>query len=1282
MRISQQLSWLAILAAVSLLGAVRASPALAASPWWQLASSAAPTDLVPGTGTDEVQEITVSATGGHFALERDEERKELDTAPLPWDATHEEVQTALEAAGVYGAGNVVVAGGPEGGVLKPYTVTFVKAFAHMRVVRIHPQPEEGGTLTLTGGEQRVTVAERALGKPAGKITLTASNIGDQLLNATEGTPVNIVDTLPVGLTATAVRGEAGPGREGEGPELEPYEELGTLTVCHILPGSQAREVECSYDGMLPPFQSIRVEIALAVASVAPGAVNQATVTWPGSTPASVAQPVTANGAPTSFGLEDNEVTPEQEGGAPDTQAGSHPFQTTFSIAVNKNLAPGPEEVDLREEKEEEIFGNETSVADPKAVDVNLPPGAIGNPSAVAQCTDQEFAHVRSFFNACPTNTVVGAAIVTISHAQEGPLEAVHTVSVPLDNLVPGEGEPARLGFDVFGTAVLIDTALRSGRDYAVVSQVSNISEIPDLISSKVVLWGTPGDPRHHDARGYPCLKFRVEACEHQPEEADPQPFFTLPGSCDGPLRSSVEAVSWGEAAEGAPLTTFAPTKELVSLTGCDKLPFDPSIVTESSTTSANAPTALAVHVHVPQEASTDPNGLAEADVRNSTVALPAGLQVNPAAAAGLKACSEQQVGFERLEPDGEAVFSEETEQERHGEAPHQECPEASKVGKVTITTPLLPEPLTGWAYEASQGANPFGSLLALYVVAEDKQAGVRVRLAGEVKVQSDGQLVTSIRQTPQTPFEEFTLETFGDNKGPLATTGCGAYKTEGSIEPWSGTPPVALASEIDVSSGCTTSPEPFVPGFQAGTTNVQAGAYSPFTLTLTRTDSEQTLSTLSTTMPPGLLGNIKAVPQCGEAEANAGTCPAASQIGHVRVSSGVGSEPVSLPEAGRREDPVYLTGPYGGGPFGLSIVVHPEAGPFNLEENGHPVIVRARISINPVTSQVSVVSEPMPIRLRGIPVDVRRVEVTIERPGGVPFEFNPTSCAPMSVAATIGSSEGASEDASSRFQVANCTTLPFKPSFSASTQAKTSKEDGASLIVKIQAHQGPDQPAGQKEPNILKVDTQLPLALSSRLTTLQRACTEKQFATNPASCPKEAAVGTAVAHTPVLPVPLEGPAYLVSHGGAEFPDLVLVLQGDGVAIDLTGLTDIKHGITYSKFETTPDAPIESFELRLPEGKFSILGVDTRAVANQTLCRPIKRETVSKKETKRVRGKLRKVTVKVTENVATTLTMPTTITAQDGSVLKQETKIAVTGCPEPKSVARPNVARPNVTKKQK
>ena len=397
---------------------------------------------------------------------------------------------------------------------------------------------------------------------------------------------------------------------------------------------------------------------------------------------------------------------------------------------------------------------------------------------------------------------------------------------------------------------------------------------------------------------------------------------------------------------------------------------------------------------------------------------------------------------------------------------------------------------------------------------------------------------------------------------------------------------------------------PFAPGFSAGTTTPAAGAFSPFVLSFSRQDREQDLSGLSVTLPPGLLGRIAGIPLCGEPQANAGTCGPESQVGTTSVLAGPGEHPLNVPRGH-----VYLTTGYNGAPFGLSIVVPTRAGPFNLGNE----VIRARILINPNTAQVTVVTNPLPQSKDGVPFRLRTINTEINR---AEFTFNPTNCAQQPITATLTAAQGASAAVSSPFAVTGCTGLPFKPSLTASTQSKTSKANGASLLVRVAQKPG--------EANIHKVGLQLPSALPSRLTTLQKACSEAQFNTNPAGCPEGSHIGTATAITPVLSVPLTGPAYLVSHGGAAFPDVEFVLQGDGVEIVLDGKTQIKKGITYSRFETVPDAPISSFETILPEGPHSVLS------ASGNLC-------------------------------AQGLAMPTTITGQNGAQVAQSMNIAVTGC---------------------
>jgi hypothetical protein len=529
-----------------------------------------------------------------------------------------------------------------------------------------------------------------------------------------------------------------------------------------------------------------------------------------------------------------------------------------------------------------------------------------------------------------------------------------------------------------------------------------------------------------------------------------------------------------------------------------------------------------------------------------------------------------------------------------------------------VQSPALAHPLHGSVFlaqqgnaGASQGSNPFDSLMAVYVVAEGD--GVIVKQAGRVNANPiTGQLSVSFDEVPQLPFSDLRVRLSGGPGAALVNpTACGSFTTTTTLSPWSGGS--AARSSSFTTTGCGGG---FVPSFVAGSSSNQAAGYSPFSLSFARQDGEQYFAGVTQTLPRGVLGRIAGVPRCSEAELAARSCSAASRLGSVTIAAGPGPNPFYV------HGSIYLTGTYRGGPFGEAVIVPAIAGPFNLGT----VVVRGAIDVDPYTAQVRVVSDPFPTILEGIPLQVRSVSVLLDREG---FMFNPTSCAQQATVGTITSTGGVAAGVSSRYQAAGCTALPFRPRFTAATAGMASRPNGASLDVKVAS--GPGQA------NIAKVRVTLPRQLPSRLSTLHRACLARVFDANPAACPAASVVGRATARTPVLASPLAGPAFLVSHGGAAFPDLEIVLQGEGVTLILDGNTDITKGITSSTFSAVPDAPISSFELRLPTGPFSVLGAFATASAPYDLC---------------------------TER----LLMGTTITAQNGAVVKQSTRIATTGCP--------------------
>ncbi len=876
-------------------------------------------------------------------------------------------------------------------------------------------------------------------------------------------------------------------------------------------------------------------------------------------------------APAKFGFSNADAWASNADGTIDRQAGSHPYEFTFNFELNAD-------------------GETVPVDEGRNVTVNLPPGLIGNSTAVQRCTREEFDQEH-----CPTGSQIGVAP---SGLGGGYLPFV--LVFPVYNMVPPQGRPAEFAFTLFNNSVFLDASVRSDGDYGITEHVNNIPQRL-VVTSTVTIWGVPGDPGHN-AQRY-CLKEGIQ----EPGCSSPDgsvPFLTLPTSCDGPEMFSASINEWldgGVLAEAEFLSHDA-NDTPQGLTGCDRLNFAPSIQVSPDTSYADTPAGLTVEVKARQETLLSEGGIATSNIKDTTVTLPEGVVINPGQAAGLGACqmSESAVGTQ--------------------DAPA--CPNDSKVGTDEIETPLLAHSLKGDVY-VLQSDPPD---LKLLVAASGE--GVNLKLVGDVHLdEATGRLTTTFSETPELPFTTFRLSFSGGAQAALATPlRCGSYTTTSDFTPWS-SPFVAdvfPSSEFVIThgpgaNGCAGGSLPFSPQLTAGSTTDQAGGFTDFSMLLTREDGQQRIGSLQFKTPEGLLGMISKVPLCPEAEANAGTCSAASQIGHTVVEAGPGPYPLVVPQPGQPPAPIYLTGGYKGAPYGLSIVVPLVVGPFTLQTQ----VVRAKIEVNPLTTQLTITTDPLPTIIDGIPADLRAINAVIDRPG---FMFNPTGCEPQSFSGTATSTEGTSVPIGSHFQMGSCRALTFKPNFKVSTSGKTSRKDGASLDAKIlypTGELGANQASSQSNVKMVKVD--LPKQLPSRLTTLQKACPSATFEANPANCPADSRVGEATAITPVLPVELTGPAYFVSYGGAKFPELVIVLQGYGVTVFLHGETFIsKAGITSSTFRNVPDVPITSFELKLPEGPYSALA------ANGNLC-------------------------------TTKLKMPTAFTGQNGAVIKQSTPISVTGC---------------------
>ncbi len=1048
--------------------------------------------------------------------------------------------------------------------------------------------------------------------------------------ATDGGAVTIVDTLPIGLGVQSIQFRttrqankafgAGPCKTAISGEVSTV----TCTVEEgVLPGAEE-------PALLYPGEALLVKINVTVPPTATGPLaNQVDVQGGGAEEASEEshnQAIGEEGKPVQApaGLQEFHAALTGSDGRPSTGADTHPYQYITSFAVNLNLPPVPPTPTLP---------FVPAGGDFKDIEVALPPGLVGNPNAAQRCTAQQFNTVEGAtnphginyaHNECPVGSVVGLANVQQLEGK-GSLE----LHAPVYNLVPPPGMPAQLGFEpTLGLPVYINTKIRSNGDYGVTAYLPDVTEVERLTAALVTIWGTPADPSHDRERGI---------CANQggvcPAGVNERPFLRLPSSCANPLVSTMSFDTWTD-----PGTFLSASNTEPAPIGCELPDFSPSVEAEPTTGVADSPSGLHVDVHLPQAAHEDPEGLGEADLRDATVALPEGLLVNPASADGLAGCSEQQVGYEGVK-EGRQSFS----------TSPAECPDASKLGTVEVDTPLLDHPLPGAVYLARQTENPFGSLLAIYITVDDPISSVVVKLPGEVEANPvTGQLTTTVQESPQLPFEDFKLDFFEGPRAPLRTPAtCGTHTTTTSLTPWTtpaSGPPVTPSSAFVVTQApgggvcpSTSAAEPNTPSFEAGTVNPAAGVFSPLVVRLSREDGSQNFSAVDVTLPPGETGKLAGIPQCSDAEiavararsrpgegaleAASPSCPASSVIGTVTVGAGAGPSPFHV--TGK----AYLAGPYKGAPFSAVFITPAIAGPFDLGT----VVVRAGLYIDPNTARVTTKSDPIPSILQGIPLDVRSITVTVDRSQ---FILNPTNCNPLTVTGEEISTLNQTAPLSGRFQVGACQGLKFTPRFTVSTTGSTSKAKGASLSVKVAYPSG----ALGSQANIGRVDLQLPKQLPARLSTLQKACTEAQFNTNPAGCPVASMIGTAKAITPLLNSPLTGPAILVSHGGAAFPDVEFLLQGEGVMVVLDGKTQIKKGITYSHFETVPDQPITLFETTFPEGPYSVLATNLPASAKNSLC-------------------------------GQALTLPTTLTAQNGAVIRQTTKATVTGCAKTKALTR-------------
>lgn len=916
-----------------------------------------------------------------------------------------------------------------------------------------------------------------------------------------------------------------------------------------------------------------------------------------------------------------------------TQAGGHPWALTTSSHFTTEEVESETPVGLVHEP--------VVTRDPKDIVVDLPAGLLGDPLATPRCPLALLVS-ETKTSRCPAATQVGVVRLFWQGGKQ--------YLGPIINIVPEAGQSAEFAIAPNKEPFLLTAHLvRTSEGYGFTVVSNNIPEL-EIAGYEFTFWGVPADPSHDPMRGRECFSYEKGSasldCQfHLGGESDgeaPVPFLTLPSGCSLGSERAVEHVdTWEEPGRALVNQQYEGYLEdsalLPGVTGCDLLAFSPGVVVEPDTTMADEPVGLGVSVQVPQPER--PGTFGTPHLRDAVVTLPEGMSISPGIVDGVRACNAS--GPEGINFTGSE--SEETGLNGEPQLAPGHCPDASIVGTAEAETPLLSSPVKGHVYLARPGCGGSGQLactdedaldgnlyqlyLELGGTGELAKDGIQIKVPGFVEADpATGQITTKFLENPQAPFNELRVHLNGGPRAPIANPAvCGPAVTTSDLTPWSepGITPLGLSmpgtADATPSSffnveGCASDPA-LEPGFSAGTVTAQAGQFTPFTMNLTRVDREQYFKGIQVHTPPGLLGMLSSVPLCEEPAADQGACPETSKIGSTRVASGAGSHPFEIGGS------VYLTGPYDGAPFGLSIVTDAVAGPFNLGL----VVVRARISVDPQTSQLTITTDEtgpyaVPQIIFGVPLRLQRITVNIDRPG---FMFNPTNCDAQQITAKISGSQSALASVASPFAVGGCKSLAFKPKFAVSTSGKTSRADGASLDVKLSY---PKSSMGS-DANIAYAKVLLPKQLPSRLSTLQKACLAATFEANPAGCPKPSIVGVVKATTPLLPVGLSGPVYFVSHGGQAFPSLIVVLQGDGVRVDLTGTTFIsKRGITSSTFSSVPDVPVNTFELYLPQGKYSALA------ANTNLCKN-----------------------------ASKLVMPTEMLGQNGAVFKQNTKITPTGC---------------------
>ncbi len=986
-------------------------------------------------------------------------------------------------------------------------------------------------------------------------SIVATNIGSK---ATSGSPFTVTDELPEGLSLNT-------NPPLHQSNLHMFDESNQNGIENEVLSCDKATVSCSGATKVNPGERLYMYVPVNVAPDAPPIItNRVTISGGGAAGDSDSLQTTVSSDKAPFGLTSFGSALLDGGGGAQTLAGSHPYQMHISAQFNTAKGGFPSE-------------------SPKSVVADLPAGLVVNPEATpVRCTEVQLASEK-----CPDAAAVGISYVTATLFNF----AWPTFTQPVFNMVPPQGRPAELGFNVYtlGIPIHLLPKIRSDGDYGLSSETLDIPAFGDMSGVAVDLWGDPSDPSHDFRRG---------ACSNGTAFGKPCPvapthtaLLTMPTACSGPLKTVFSADSWQH--RGSFISAADESKDaagnLVGVTDCEKLNFDPAIKTQLSTDQGETGTAFDLNVDFPNDGLERPSATAESMAQKAVVTLPEGMTINPSVGEGLGFCTPAQ-------------YAKETTFSIDGEG----CPGDSKLGTLRVDTPLLgKEGIEGSAYLAQQddpttttpGAeNPFDTDIAFYMVLRNSLRGVLVKKP--LKVIADpvtGQLTTTLEDIPQLPFNHFNFHfKEGARAALISPSACGRYTTEAQFYPSSApNSPKTVTADFEIAKGVNGGPcppggvSPFKPGFTAGSLNNNAKSYSPFNMRLTRADGEQDMTKFSSILPPGVLGKLAGVSKCSDADvalARAKTgrqekanpsCPANSQIGRTYAGAGVGDALTYVPGK------LYLGGPYHGNPLSVISVTPALAGPFDAGT----VVVREALDLNPVTAEVEVdgaASDPIPHILKGIVLKVRDLRVYVDRNE---FIVNPTSCDPSSAKATLfgafldvfSPADDVPADLATRYQAANCSSLGFKPKLSLKLNGGTKRGDHPALKAVVNARPG--------DANIGEAVVTLPNSAFLDQAHIRTICTRVQYAANGGAgggCPKAAQYGYARAFTPLLEEPVEGPVYLRS-SNHKLPDLVAALHGL-VDVDIVGRIDSFKGGIRSSFESVPDAPVSKFILTMQGGK--------------------------------------------------------------------------------------------------